>query len=241
MTRSSQMPAAADTATKTATANALVPSDLTQDPLDNIAMNAQLRPAQRSKQVIKAILDQPRWQAKGLCPKNIWKQLPPTVRAVLFDSKAKNCTTFLQGQLKTKAPNAWLRQSQQKCNCDDCRSSPGATGKYSLLQNFPASWTSFSQTENAALVAAWRSLPLVDPEAVERLRPHVELLTLAASRQVILGSKKIEARPATAERRRACQRIPCNVFDGAGLDEPCLLYTSPSPRDGLLSRMPSSA
>ena len=26
-----------------------------------------------------------------------------------------------------------------------------------------------------------------------------------------------------------------------GLDESCLLYTSPSPRDGLLSRMPSSA
>src|SRR5665647_1128717 len=26
-----------------------------------------------------------------------------------------------------------------------------------------------------------------------------------------------------------------------GLDEACLLYTSPSPRDGLLSRMPSSA
>ena len=25
------------------------------------------------------------------------------------------------------------------------------------------------------------------------------------------------------------------------LEEPCLLYTSPSPRDGLLSRMPSSA
>ena len=27
----------------------------------------------------------------------------------------------------------------------------------------------------------------------------------------------------------------------AGLHHPCLLYTSPSPRDGLLSRMPSSA
>ena len=26
-----------------------------------------------------------------------------------------------------------------------------------------------------------------------------------------------------------------------GLEESCLLYTSPSPRDGLLSRMPSSA
>ena len=27
----------------------------------------------------------------------------------------------------------------------------------------------------------------------------------------------------------------------AGIGETCLLYTSPSPRDGLLSRMPSSA
>ena len=33
------------------------------------------------------------------------------------------------------------------------------------------------------------------------------------------------------------------VFDGKNLLglKPCLLYTSPSPRDGLLSRMPSSA
>ena len=31
------------------------------------------------------------------------------------------------------------------------------------------------------------------------------------------------------------------VYPGKGHDEVCLLYTSPSPRDGLLSRMPSSA
>ena len=31
---------------------------------------------------------------------------------------------------------------------------------------------------------------------------------------------------------RKCEFIGCNI---------CLLYTSPSPRDGLLSRMPSSA
>src|SRR5664279_6368226 len=31
------------------------------------------------------------------------------------------------------------------------------------------------------------------------------------------------------------------VHSGAVLHWPCLLYTSPSPRDGLLSRMPSSA
>ena len=30
-------------------------------------------------------------------------------------------------------------------------------------------------------------------------------------------------------------------LDGVADDWPCLLYTSPSPRDGLLSRMPSSA
>ena len=31
------------------------------------------------------------------------------------------------------------------------------------------------------------------------------------------------------------------VFNGTIYNFPCLLYTSPSPRDGLLSRMPSSA
>ena len=34
---------------------------------------------------------------------------------------------------------------------------------------------------------------------------------------------------------------PAEPAAGGGDDAPCLLYTSPSPRDGLLSRMPSSA
>ena len=34
--------------------------------------------------------------------------------------------------------------------------------------------------------------------------------------------------------------IPCNIVKSC-LISFCLLYTSPSPRDGLLSRMPSSA
>ena len=32
-----------------------------------------------------------------------------------------------------------------------------------------------------------------------------------------------------------------DLLDFLSLIQPCLLYTSPSPRDGLLSRMPSSA
>ena len=45
----------------------------------------------------------------------------------------------------------------------------------------------------------------------------------------------------------AARRIDARIADGehlgplAGVPLACLLYTSPSPRDGLLSRMPSSA
>ena len=34
---------------------------------------------------------------------------------------------------------------------------------------------------------------------------------------------------------------PAGIVISPGPGRPCLLYTSPSPRDGLLSRMPSSA
>ena len=37
------------------------------------------------------------------------------------------------------------------------------------------------------------------------------------------------------------QKIVCAKLEEGDLNEDCLLYTSPSPRDGLLSRMPSSA
>ena len=35
--------------------------------------------------------------------------------------------------------------------------------------------------------------------------------------------------------------LPAEIVEGCTLHYDCLLYTSPSPRDGLLSRMPSSA
>ena len=49
---------------------------------------------------------------------------------------------------------------------------------------------------------------------------------------------------------KTARTLPCEdeglilsitTFDGKSESKPCLLYTSPSPRDGLLSRMPSSA
>ena len=45
---------------------------------------------------------------------------------------------------------------------------------------------------------------------------------------------------AVAGDRRALQRI-ISIIHPRVLRYACLLYTSPSPRDGLLSRMPSSA
>ena len=47
----------------------------------------------------------------------------------------------------------------------------------------------------------------------------------------------------TDELRQIAYNEGCQAFaDNVNLmDNPCLLYTSPSPRDGLLSRMPSSA
>ena len=39
----------------------------------------------------------------------------------------------------------------------------------------------------------------------------------------------------------ATRQIPIGNAYGTAIYNGCLLYTSPSPRDGLLSRMPSSA
>ena len=39
----------------------------------------------------------------------------------------------------------------------------------------------------------------------------------------------------------ACDRIDVVIHPDSSVTVICLLYTSPSPRDGLLSRMPSSA
>ena len=45
----------------------------------------------------------------------------------------------------------------------------------------------------------------------------------------------------TAEEAKRHDRIFINELAATLEDKACLLYTSPSPRDGLLSRMPSSA
>ena len=50
-----------------------------------------------------------------------------------------------------------------------------------------------------------------------------------------------EERPESVQTGELFQGKRVVLFALPGAFTPCLLYTSPSPRDGLLSRMPSSA
>ena len=69
--------------------------------------------------------------------------------------------------------------------------------------------------------ALWSALPRALPMALAPFFPIMALVGLA------FGSTRL------------FNRITKPIFQN--LDTDCLLYTSPSPRDGLLSRMPSSA
>ena len=60
------------------------------------------------------------------------------------------------------------------------------------------------------------------------------------ARDVLSANADLWPRDAPAPRSTAVMDATVNALDDAGLMV-CLLYTSPSPRDGLLSRMPSSA
>ena len=56
------------------------------------------------------------------------------------------------------------------------------------------------------------------------------------------GKKKIkEEAPKGKKYERMIKHIKRSYAKDGKLTKDCLLYTSPSPRDGLLSRMPSSA
>ena len=81
----------------------------------------------------------------------------------------------------------------------------------------------------------WRRPP-------QELATHAELLAVPGPHdRVVLLLGEEEDRRVVARRARVCRRRrqTCVLF--AELSWHCLLYTSPSPRDGLLSRMPSSA
>ena len=95
-----------------------------------------------------------------------------------------------------------------------------------------------SETEGVA-AASWieslmirRPLGSIDPNSIR----ETELHTKSRRRHSRGERESLHSPQLHRERDAACQRAAATRRR-----ETCLLYTSPSPRDGLLSRMPSSA
>ena len=69
-------------------------------------------------------------------------------------------------------------------------------------------------------------------------------MQLVIPRETQPGENRVSATPETVKklvRLGAEVVIESGAGTGAGISDACLLYTSPSPRDATLSRMPSSA
>ena len=66
-------------------------------------------------------------------------------------------------------------------------------------------------------------------------------LTLGVALTCALPAWACTPEEATAKREQLAQEVTRLTEQNPAKAKDCLLYTSPSPRDGLLSRMPSSA
>ena len=73
-----------------------------------------------------------------------------------------------------------------------------------------------------------------------RTRPYPHTVRALADGLGLTDDRQAALRAAVPSRRAPGSTTPAGPPPAAGLHT-CLLYTSPSPRDGLLSRMPSSA
>ena len=83
---------------------------------------------------------------------------------------------------------------------------------------------------------------IADPSPPKRKKGRQKTVQTTAPLVELEGNTKEEKLLALYNQWFGCTKCPLGKFreeEGRGKD--CLLYTSPSPRDGLLSRMPSSA
>ena len=75
-------------------------------------------------------------------------------------------------------------------------------------------------------------------ESVKNTRKITKAMQMVAAAKLRRAQDAAEASRPYSERFNS---VLASLAASVGSSEGCLLYTSPSPRDGLLSRMPSSA
>ena len=74
-----------------------------------------------------------------------------------------------------------------------------------------------------------------------RLMLKYSVLAAGGIYSLTLANRVLAVWPASLFEHQAPDSLLDELTEGKGISETCLLYTSPSPRDATLSRMPSSA
>ena len=160
--------------------------------------------------------------------------VPAVTAADLALPPAKEGSAALYGKLKTRASFYSRYKSPENNFGDVMKAVISSTGLWTpdksisneeLVESFNAyvdKWNS----ENAADIEAGEKLPLEYSNA-----PFIEKASGIKSRFVISKDPILDP-------NIMAPRIPARPDDEPSI---CLLYTSPSPRDATLSRMPSSA
>ena len=97
--------------------------------------------------------------------------------------------------------------------------------------------------QRAAAAAVGRAEAALGASPAEGLAAQVrsELDAVASAAASWRGEAAALQERVRRKARESVARAAASPADGVAAAEVCLLYTSPSPRDGLLSRMPSSA
>ena len=98
------------------------------------------------------------------------------------------------------------------------------------------------ETEGGNLLISENSLKLIikESQVIEQLETNQDIITEDVKKLLSQAAFFIERQESELKTYKEREGKHISLLENAELHI-CLLYTSPSPRDGLLSRMPSSA
>ena len=99
----------------------------------------------------------------------------------------------------------------------------------------------FTPEDLAAIETRMRELIAKDYDVVKKMTPRAEVIDVFQSRGEDYKLRLVEDMPDEQAMGLYYHEEYVDMCRGPHVPNTCLLYTSPSPRDGLLSRMPSSA